>query len=173
MPLLVLRVPFSTLLLWQKGTWTHAACAYLATHPANIVFRWMRIDLRAYVEGGGCPCIHVLACEKALRANSNSHVIVLWCASELSQITGELDSSEPFSTDYTTRNVLLSMANLCGTQSSHTQHICKYAWIVTSLCGNLDLAMTWHLRDQTPLPFLCLQIYELTWPKYSQTLTHS
>lgn len=34
-----------------------------------------------------------------------------------------------------------------------TQHICKYAWIVTSLCGNLDLAMTWHLRDQTPFPF--------------------
>lgn len=37
--------------------------------------------------------------------------------------------------------------------SRATQHICKYAWIVTSLCGNLDLAMTWHLRDQTPLPF--------------------
>lgn len=33
------------------------------------------------------------------------------------------------------------IVNLCGTLYSHS-HICKYAWIVTSLWVNLDLAMT-------------------------------
>lgn len=172
MPLFVLRVPFSTLLPWHKGTWTHAACAYLATHPANIVFRWMRIDLRAYVEGEGVlafTCWHVKRLWEQIQ-------ILTWLyygvrVSSLRSL-GNWTLRSPF--QLITRHATSCYQwQIYAGHSRGTQHICKYAWIVTSLCGNLDLAMTWHLRDQTPLPFLCLQIYELTWPKYSQTLTHS